>query len=50
MINLITFVENTKSLTHINLSGMNFNRENLVLVANSLANSKTLLAVHLNDN
>jgi hypothetical protein len=37
-------------LNHINFSGMEINKSNLMFLCTEIQNAKFLLAVHLNDN
>ena len=47
---MISFLQNTELLNHIDLSGMNLGAKNLTMICENLYVSPSLLAIHLSDN
>jgi hypothetical protein len=50
MENFNEYLENTKMLNHLDISGMNFGKEELKLICATLSANETLLAIHISDN
>ena len=48
--NFTEFLENTRMLNHLDISGMNFGKEELKALCATLSQSDTLISVHLSDN
>lgn len=46
----LSYLELTKVLTHINLTGMDFTKDQLLAISRALANSGQVQAIHLSDN
>jgi len=47
---MVEYLKVTDALNHIDLSGMNFQKEQLHELCEHLCGSPNLLAIHLNDN
>jgi len=43
------YLDNTDILNHLDISGMNFDQENLIKIVTSLADISPLVAIHLSD-
>jgi hypothetical protein len=46
---LKAYINQTTTLNHLDLSGIDFNIKHIKDIAESISNSSVLLAVHLND-
>lgn len=47
---MVAFFSESDMLNHVNFSGMNFNKSNLLRVCEVLSCCPNLMAIHLNDN
>ena len=45
-----TFIANSPFLSHLDISAMNFSREQSITLASACAQSETLIGVHFSDN
>ena len=48
--NIIEIIESSRIINHVNLSGMNIERDDILQICKSCQNSQMLMSIHLSDN